>query len=236
MAAPRYFKLGQNLKRLLFERNMKPIDLAREVNLPQPTIHRLVTGKTTRPYRSSLEPIAEFFSVTVEELLGEAPEASQIWDQQAIKKNKDQAITNNTQQLVKNIPIISWNALSSLQAAIEKSDKHIVTIGHLSGESFAVVMADSSMEPFFSQGTLLILDPKQIPKDRSHVLVKLKENNVYVFRQLLIDGDDRYLKPLNPDLSLFKMRILHENDKIIGTLVESRNQYLPDDQQTLLGD
>lgn len=229
MAAPKYFKLAENLRKLLFERNMKPIDLAREVNLPQPTVHRLVTGKCTRPYKSSLEPIAKFFDVPVEELLGEKPELEDVWDE---AKSKQLA----SSQVIKNIPIISWSQLPDLAAARQAAQKQVVTIGHLSEASFAVIMPDSSMEPFFARGTLLIFDPQQKAKDRSYVLVNLQENNLFIFRQLLIDGDDKYLKPLNPDLSLFKMRLLHENDRVLGVLVESRNQYLKDDQAQFLED
>ncbi len=224
MTAARYTKLAQKLKRLLFERNMKVSDLAREVNLPQPTVHRLVTGKSTRPYKSSLEPIAQFFSVSVEELLNETQNVESIWNPSETNKLAPSPS-------IKNIPIISWQQLNDLSAARKSAEKQVLTLGCLSEESFAVVMPDSSMEPFFANGTLLIFDPKQTPKDRTYVLVNLQENNLFIFRQLLIDGDDRYLKPLNPDLSLFKMRMLHKHDKILGLLVESRNQYLPDDQQ-----
>jgi len=227
MAAPRYLKLAQNLRKLLFERNMKPIDLAREVSLPQPTIHRLVSGKSTRPYKSSLEPIAHFFSVSIEELLGEEPHLETIWNQPDTQKN---IIT----QVIKSIPIISWKQLAELETARKQSQKQVVTIGHLSEKSFAVIMPDSSMEPFFAHGTLLIFDPEQKSKDRGYVLVNLHENNLHIFRQLLIDGEDRYLKPLNPDLGLFKMRMLNEHDEVLGVLVESRNQYLSDDQKELL--
>jgi transcriptional regulator with XRE-family HTH domain len=71
--AKKYFQLSTILKRLLFKKDMKPVDLARELNMPQPTIHRLVTGKSTRPYKSSLEPIAKYFDVTVDQLIGEDP-------------------------------------------------------------------------------------------------------------------------------------------------------------------
>lgn len=226
--AKTYPKLGEILRKFLFEKNMKTIDLAREVNLPQPTVHRLVTGKSTRPYKSSLKPIADFFSVTVDQLVGEEPLPEAIWEQ-----SQNQTIATNS-SIIKSIPIISWKQLHSVESARKNSQKNVVTIGNLSEESFALVMPDFSMEPFFSRGTLLILDPKQPAKDRSYVLVKLQENNLYIFRQLLIDGEDRYLKPLNPDLSMFKMRVLHADDEIIGCLVESRNQYLADDQLQLL--
>ena len=227
--AKHYPKLSKILRKFLFERDMKPADLAREVNLPQPTIHRLVTGQSTRPYKSSLEPLAQFFAVSVEQLLGEEPLLDEVW-------GNDGAISNTASPIIKNIPIVCWNQIVQLEVARSTSQKNVVALGNFSEESFAVVMPDSSMEPFFARGTLLILDPKQLTKDRSYALVHLHENQCVIFRQLLIDGEDRYLKPLNPDLSLFKMRLLQPNDKIVGCLIESRNQYQPDDQWKLLED
>lgn len=208
---------------------MKPADLAREVHLPPPTIHRLVTGKSSRPYKSSLQPIADYFSVTVDQLVGEKQLPESIWEH-------DKVVPPAEQSIVKSIPIISWKQLDNAAEACKNAQKHVVTLGNLREASFALIMSDFSMEPFFTRGTLLIFDPEQTPKDRSYVLVKLTENNLYIFRQLLIDGEDRYLKPLNPDLGMFKMRSLHQDDKIIACLVESRNQYLPDDQMRLLED
>ncbi|HVV68481.1 MAG TPA: S24 family peptidase [Gammaproteobacteria bacterium] len=92
------------------------------------------------------------------------------------------------------------------------------------------------MEPAFQVGALLIFDPERQPRDRSYILVRLEENNRYFFRQLIIDGNDHYLKPLNPDLSLFKMRFLDKKDQVIACLIESRNKLLPEDQLKMLED
>ncbi len=47
-----------------------------------------------------------------------------------------------------------------------------------------------------------------------------------IFRQLVIDGEDKYLKPLNPDLSNFKMRNLEDADIILAVLIEARTSFL----------
>ena len=95
----------------------------------------------------------------------------------------------------------------------------------LSEFAFALVMPDTSMEPMFQRGSLLIFDPRNEPQDRSFVLVRLGSPGTVVFRQLIIDVDQKYLKPLNPDFNLFKMRLLDKNDEIIANLVESRNYH-----------
>jgi plasmid maintenance system antidote protein VapI len=73
MTVKTYPKLSAILKKLLFQEDIKSVELARALGIPAPTIHRLVTGKSTRPYKSSLDPIAKYFGITSDQLLGVQP-------------------------------------------------------------------------------------------------------------------------------------------------------------------
>lgn len=103
--------------------------------------------------------------------------------------------------------------------------KKIPFIGNISEQGFATIMPDSSMEPIFTRNSILIFDPNKSSKDRSYVLAKLHDSEILVFRQLLIDFDHKYLKPLNPDLNVFSMRLLAKNDKVHAVLIEARRIY-----------
>ncbi len=199
--AKTYPKLGATLKKLLFDKNMKPSDLAREVNLPPPTIHRLVTGKSNRPYQSSLEPIANFFNITVDELTGES---------QLTQNNK-----------ADHIPIIAWDELH-LYFENALITQNYLPYMNASETIFCAQLSDSSMEPAFIAGSSLIFNADITAKDRSFVLAHIKKSDVYLFRQLIINGDVRYLKALNPDLTTFQMRELTADDTLTAVLVESR--------------
>lgn len=197
---------------------MNASELAREVNLPVPTIHRLVTGKSTRPYSSSLKPIADYFSIKVEQLLGE--EFIPEWDEDIYKLPSTDRI--------KIIPIISWDKMLNLDQSIQQAEKKVVTTGDISEKCFALIMNDYSMAPLFPKYTTLIFDPLEKPIDRSYVLVQLEGKTIPIFRQLLVDVDHKYLKPLNPDINTYYVRPLTDKDKIIGTLLESRINHKPD--------
>lgn len=209
----KYPKLSGILKKLLYDKDMKPIDLARETNIPQPTIHRLVTGKSSRPYKSSLEPIADYFDLSIDQLLG-IESLGDIDTKQVIKQKVD------------TIPLIAWSELQNIQKACETTKSTVFAGNLLNKDVFSSVIGDSSMEPMFMKGTTLIFDPAIKPIDRCFVLIKVANNTVIIFRQLLVDADHQYLKPLNPDLNQFQMRLLSENDTILGCLVESRNSFL----------
>jgi SOS-response transcriptional repressor LexA len=219
--AKKYPKLSSTLKNLLFHKDMKTMDLARALDIPQPTIHRLVTGKTTRPYRSSLEPIADFFDISVDQLLGETPMPSA-------------ASTPPSPLSVKTIPIIHWENAHATEAQHREPLSEIIVSGDLSTDTFALVMMDTSMEPLFPKMSLLIFDPSATLHDRSYVLVQLAHQTTPIFRQLLIDADQRYLKPLNADLNAFQMRLMNDDDQIIATLVESRLTHRASDLQKIM--
>jgi transcriptional regulator with XRE-family HTH domain len=204
--AKHYLHLSKILKKLLYERRMNASELAREVNLPCPTIHRLVTGKSTRPYRSSLIPIADYFSLNVNQLIDEEP----------LSGNDTSFKESSTQSL----PLLKWDMSK------DENNKDLIISSGLSSKCFALIMPDESMEPLFPRGSILIFDPELLPKDRSYALISLQNTNIIIFRQILIDVNQQYIKPLNLDFSSFKMKILDTNDKILATLCESRCNYI----------
>ncbi len=212
----KYLKLSQILKRLLFEKNIRPSNLAKKLKMPLPTIHRIVTGKSTRPHQSSLNAIAKYFKVSVKQLIGE----------EALIYETFQPIFSSSPNLVKTIPLINWKDINNINNLNKTNIKQNIAVGNkINDHCFALIMNDHSMSPLFPKETILIFDPTKKLTDRSYILVKLKEIDIPIFRELLIDIDYKYLKPLNPDLNIYKMRVLMENDIIIACLVESRINY-----------
>ena len=214
MAKVHYDELGKILSRLLENKNMSITDLAKETKLPVTTIHRIATGVSTRPYRKSLKPIADYFSISIEQLIGEEPFES-ITERNNVFPSRERLIE---------IPLIEWHDIE-LPDKNKSAIKHIIATSDLSINCFALVMNDASMEPTFIKGSVLIFDPEQNPKDRTFVLVKLTKQNIHVFRELVIDAHNRFIRPLNPDLIATQMHLLDDNDLVIGVLVESRKAF-----------
>jgi transcriptional regulator with XRE-family HTH domain len=200
-------KVSQILKKLLADKKIRVAELARRINIPQPTIHRIVAGTCEHPHLSSLQPIAEFFSVTIEQLKGHQP----------IKK-LDGVIT---------IPLLNWNQVAGWPHNKDNLGdcENIVTDANVSEHAYALEVIDVSMDPVFPKTTILIADPEKEPKDRSYVITKLANLNQPLFRQLLIDASDRYLKSLSPDLDQYKMIYLGVSDKILSTVVQAKSNW-----------
>lgn len=209
--------INKILRVLMFQENMNVSQLARETSLPQQTLQRLVSGTSSNPHEKTVNKLADFFGLTIEQLKGET----------TLPTYFNNALTETTHPQVKSIPVVSWE---HIEIFLKKSNQlvhqnFIWVNSTLPDDVFGLVMNDSSMEPYIPENSALIFSLKKQYKDREFVLVKLTQQNTILFRQILLDGDKRFLKPMNPDLNKFSMRILGKKDKVLATLIEYRYCY-----------
>lgn len=206
--------LSDTLNRLLVEHKIRPMELSRRTNVPQPTIQRLTTGSTTRPHRGTLEAIANFFSISVEQLLGQEPIPG-------ISLSMAEALETD----YKKIPLLDSVAVANISSGILNKHQEMITDAVGGPRMFAMHITDNAMEPIFPESTLLIIDPDLTPRDRSYVVVRLSQHNEVVFRQLVTDGPDLFIKALSADFQKFEMKKVREEDVIIGVLVQTKRDY-----------
>lgn len=69
--------LAATLSYLMSERGIKSAELARKTGVGQPVIYRLMTGTTENPQVLTIKPIADFFGVSLDQLLGISPLSNQ---------------------------------------------------------------------------------------------------------------------------------------------------------------
>jgi SOS-response transcriptional repressor LexA len=79
--------------------------------------------------------------------------------------------------------------------------------------TFALRVAGDSMEPMFTEGMVLIVEPEIEAQPGDYVIAKNSDNGT-TFKQLVKDGADWYLKPLN---ERYPIKPLGKN-KIVGVV------------------
>ena len=100
------------------------------------------------------------------------------------------------------IPLLNWAQLRDWQEtgrthpASEIVDL-VAIVGTFGPRVFALHVCGDSMEPAFFEGDTIIVDPDRIPKGRDYVIVTGKPGSEPTFKQLLVEVDERYLKPAN---------------------------------------
>ena len=70
-------------------------------------------------------------------------------------------------------------------------------------EPYALRVLGDSMEPEFPEGCVVIVDPGYAPHDGSYVIVEFA-GDVF-FRQIVFEGERRFLKPLNAKYGGFEL-------------------------------
>ncbi|MBK5203896.1 MAG: S24 family peptidase [Polaromonas sp.] len=86
--------------------------------------------------------------------------------------------------------------------------------------TFALRVSGDSMEPEFHEGMILIIEPELDPQPGDYVVARNGVNET-TFKQLIKDGADWYLKPLNPR---YPLKPLGENS-IVGVLRAVEKRY-----------
>lgn len=195
--------LIQNLEWLIEKNKTNPNALEVATKVPQPTIHRILTGESKDPRTSTLQRLADYFCVSVEHL-----------------RSKDLSGYSNIETAPRvrgAVPLISWVKAGIAALAIEDFQSGdyedlIETTVPIGNSTYALRVKGDSMEPLFTEGEILIVEPELSPENGDYVIVRNGDDEA-TFKKLVKDGSDWYLKPLN---SAYQTKLMTEDMKICG--------------------
>lgn len=208
-------ELSNILRSLMSELTITVTQLARETGVGQPVIHRISTGETKDPKASSLSAIAKYFNVTISQLIGDDP----------MDKDRFSGSHNAKFRWWTKVPLLSWDRAvnwPNKKAAYSQHQSFIATEALASDDAFALRMKDATMQPQFPEGSLLIIEPALTPQDKDFIAVHLEGDSQLQVKQLLYDGDDKYLKPLNNE---FQIKKIDKPYKIYGVVIQALSEF-----------
>ena len=199
------------IRELLFKNDINVSELARAINLPQPTIQRLVSGKTVDPKLSTLTLIANHFSLTIDQLLGNATNNS---------------LDNNTAFKVCTAPIISWEQAAQFKKFLNSTQikdwKDWIAVDiNISSSIIFGLKTKPSMEPRFITGSILTIDTEKKPVDGDLVIVCYPDTIEATIREIILDGPKHEIRSITDK----NTETLTENIKLIGIVVQTRYSY-----------
>lgn len=209
--------LAANIKNLMISLNINESELSRQTSVGQPVIHKIAKGVTKNPSVETLLPIAKFFGVSIEALME---------DYSLCIRDVNSVDSVLNKQWIE-IPITSWDSVGMSSAtAMENVDPQdfvrIDTDSKIVDNAYALIIEDSSMEPAFLKGTVLVVDPNLKAIDRDYVVVRFNDHHKAMFRQILFSGDFVYLKSLNADFQIVEMS---QNCRILGVVIQGVIQF-----------
>ncbi len=202
-------KLNQTLEQLIKARGINTRQLHKHTGIPLSTLHRLRLNKETNPTLASLIPIAKYFEVTVDQLIGINP----------LEKNN--TFVNGIK-----VPIIAWkNALKCKKYREQQAFSSVlVTDICPHSECYALIIKQHQRLQWSNlvMDSLLIIDTKLEAENRDFIIVKEKKLILPQLYQVLILKNKRYLKisDLNSEIIPFT-----NNYKNLGVVVQIRMNY-----------
>lgn len=209
--------LSKRLKYLMLQHgNLCEAELARETQVPQPTIHRLLSGDTKDPRVSTLRLVSDYFNVSIDYLLGKEPLLTSF--------DTNGRLSSNNRLL----PIINWPQVlpylrdpTPILETVSDAKSWTTTELFLGKNAFALP-SRAFMEPRFPKGTLLIIDPDESPQDGDFILLCYAQEQQITLRNLLVDGN---IKLLQPVFSNTPAEPFTEDKEVLGVVIQSKMTY-----------
>jgi len=124
----------------------------------------------------------------------------------------DESQSNVSQTIIatRRVPLISLVAAGTWSEAMDNfqvgdAQEWIETTASVTSGAYALRVEGDSMEPKFPHGAILIVDPNEVARNGSYVIVRQNGSDA-TFKQLVIDGGESYLRPLNDRYPIMAMR------------------------------
>ena len=193
--------IGDRITQRMAELNLSEGELGRRSGVPQPTIHRIATNAVASPRQENVEKIAKALKVSSEWL----------WKGGSQKEQTPPGPDTNIEPgpAIKGyVPLISWVQAGawceiSDVRTIDDAEIWLPCAASHSPQSYALRVRGLSMfnqheRRSFRDGDIIFVDPEKDAENGSLVIAKLMDRQEATFKQLVMEGSRRFLKPLNP--------------------------------------
>lgn len=207
-------KLAREIKQ------MSQIQLSKYVGISQGTLSDLERGKN----KSSLmlTKIADVLGVSPIWLLeGKGEMTTGKTNVVQLKDARQEAVA----PLQNKVPKIEWSQVSDyilLRGTFNVDENSLISRSlSISEKVFALQVTDDKMEPEFCVGETIIVDPDLSFQTGDYVIVT-NGNSGPVFKQIVSEGEDWLLKPVNPRYPITQMT---KEQVVVGVVREKLKSY-----------
>ncbi len=209
--------IGQRISKLMLDMDVSNAKLARMIGVSRPTIGNWIEGKSA-PTGENLTNLANALKVDPNWLMS-GKESQARFD-----NNVD--ISQRIPFEGRPVPVISWvaaGAFDPIQTVLKDAeiDEYLPPIKECGKNGYGLVVTGISMSPKFEPEDRIYVNPDfQVSdlKTGDLVIVSCTGDNEATFKQLIIEGTTKYLKPLNPKWEEQIIK-LTEDCRLVGKVV-----------------
>lgn len=207
-------KFGQILTKLMKECYLDDASLSKKVDIPVPTIARLRNSSNPNPTIATLEPIASFFNISIDQLIGRSE----------LPSTRVPGTYNEVKEVSTFLPVIPWNEinffLSNKSVIKQNFIKWAPTELKVADKSFFTKVTTDSFGLTLKKNSFLLITNDCNYKDGDLVILKKKNKEVIVPQQIVCDSDITYIKSTNPEIKGTK--VLTNDYEVLGKIIEVR--------------
>ena len=212
-----FMSFHERLKQKMEEKGVTPAALARAASVSPVAAGKWVHGES-EPKAAKLKLIADFLGVTDDWLLTGKGSPSKL------DNNID--LSQKIPLEGRPIPVISWVAagsLSSIETVLKDTeiDEWLPPNKDCGKSGYGLKVTGMSMSPFFLPDDRIYVNPEVQTFDLQTgdlVIIACYGETEATFKKLIIEGDNKYLQPLNPNWPEQIIK-LSEDCRLVGKVV-----------------
>lgn len=168
-------------------------DLARKLNTSPQVIYN---WKHRRLPTDQYEAAAKAFGRSIDDLIGTA-------SRYAVNESEADYNVSSGPDMRAPLPLISWVQAGDWSEVIDnfapgQAETWLPCPSNHGSRAYALRVEGISMEPKFHNGDIIFVDPDLRAEHGNYVVVRLDDDKKATFKQLVIEGDQRFLRPENP--------------------------------------
>lgn len=175
------------------------IKLANQAGVSQSTVSRMKRGEVDSQ-QDKVRRVLEALGISAHPFIESSAPESGI----AGGENRERAGG------LRRVPIISLVQAGNLGEAVDpypagQGSAFKICPEPCGPRTFALKVMGESMEPRYHHGDIIFVDPDKSAVHGSAVIVRLEDSKEATFKQLVMEGSRRYLKPLNPRFPIIEI-------------------------------
>jgi SOS-response transcriptional repressor LexA len=215
-------QIGDRVKIARESLHITQLELSKRLSISQSALNQIEKGVTRQP--RNIEKLCKVLNVNAAWLLtGE----SNLFE----KENLSNVIETDRPLDKVKIPVLTWSQAVNFKEELRNflmDDKTVyLTVGeNQSKDCFGLKVRDDAMYNgtyrSFPPGCYIAISPDREPKLNDNVVAIVEGQDEVIFKQLIKDGANSYLRPLNPQ---YEKILIDEKVKIIGVVIKQEIHY-----------
>lgn len=209
-------EIGKRIAEARVAKGMNQSELARALGVTPQAVQKWEAGGA--PKGARLREVAQALGTTVEYLL-----TGSITVARKIGPATDANVEPGP-DLRGNVPLISWVQAGNWETVIDNfapgdAEDWLPCPRKFGPHAFALRVRGVSMEPKYQDGDIIFVDPDAQAEHGRNIVVRLDDEHEATFKQLVMEGGQKFLRALNPDWPGPKLIPINGNATICGVVI-----------------